>query len=186
MPTLRLTLEPKLSKIRFRFTLHLSKVIKMMTKKYILGYLVLLIGLLLCAAGPAFTQGNPNLSKGQKVYVPAYSHIYTGNRQIPSLLTVTLSIRNIDISHTVEIVSVHYYNTKGELLKKYHPAPIFLKPLESIRYVVDYDDKTGGSGANFIVEWQSKNSLNPPIIESIMIGSRSSFTSRGQALIPVK
>ncbi|NWH05541.1 DUF3124 domain-containing protein [Desulfobacter latus] len=158
----------------------------MRVKKYIVGYLVLLIGVLLCAAGSAFTQGNPNLSKGQTVYVPAYSHIYTGNRQIPSLLTVTLSIRNIDIAHTVKIISVNYYNTKGKLLKKYQPSPIFLNPLESIRYVVDYDDKTGGSGANFIVEWQSKDSMNPPIIESIMIGSRSSFTSRGQALIPLK
>lgn len=157
-----------------------------MTKKYILGYPVLLIGLLLCAAGTAFTQGNPNLSKGQKVYVPAYSHIYTGNRQIQSRLTVTLSIRNIDMSHTVEIVSVDYYDTKGKLLKNYLPSPIFIKPLESIRYVVDYDDKAGGDGANFIVEWQSKNSVNPPIMETIMIGSRSSFTSQGQVLIPFK
>ncbi len=157
-----------------------------MTKKYILIFPILLIGLLLCATGTAFTQGNENLSKGQQVYVPAYSHIYTGNRQIPSFLTVTLSIRNTDMSHAIEIVSVDYYDTKGELIKKYQPSPIFLKPLESIRYVVDYDDKTGGSGANFIVEWRSKNPVNPPIMETIMIGSRSSFTSKGQVLIPSK
>lgn len=156
----------------------------MMTQKYILIFPIFLIGLLLCAAGNAFTQGNENLSKGQKVYVPAYSHIYTGNRQIPSLLTVTLSIRNTDMSHAIEIVSVDYYDTKGALLKKYQPSPIFLNSLESIRYVVDYDDKTGGSGANFIVEWRSKNPVNPPILETIMIGSRSSFTSKGQVLIP--
>lgn len=158
----------------------------MMKKKYLLGYPMLLIGLLLWAEGTAFTQENPTLSKGQKVYIPAYSHIYTGNRQIPSFLTVTLSIRNTDISHAIEIVSVDYYDTKGALIKKYLPSPVFLKSLESVRYVVDYDDKAGGSGANFIVEWRSENSVNPPIMEAIMIGSRSSFTSRGQALIPVK
>ena len=156
----------------------------MMTKKYILVFPILLIGLLLCATGTAFTQENENLSKGQKVYVPAYSHIYTGNRQIPSFLTVTLSIRNTDMSHAIEIVSVDYHDTKGALIKKYLSSPVFLNSLESIRYVVDYDDKTGGSGANFIVEWRSKNAVNPPIMETIMIGSRSSFTSKGQVIIP--
>ena len=158
----------------------------MMTKKNILCYPVLLIGLLLYTRGTAFTQDNPNLSKGQKIYVPAYSHIYTGNRQVPSLLTVTLSIRNTDMAHTIEVVFVDYYDTKGRLLKNYLPSPVFLKPLESIRYVVDYDDKAGGDGANFIVEWRSKNTVNPPIMETIMIGSRSSFTSRGQAFVPLK
>jgi len=156
-----------------------------MTKKYILGWgcPVLLIGLLLCAGGTAFTQEAPSLSKGQKVYVPAYSHIYTGNRQIPSFLTVTLSIRNTDMARTIKVVSVDYYDTKGTLLKNYLSAPVFLNPLESIRYVVDYDDKAGGAGANFIVEWRSEKTVNPPIMETIMIGSRSSFTSRGQPLI---
>lgn len=157
-----------------------------MAKKYVLGYPMLLIGLLLLAKGTAFTQEIPTLSKGQTIYVPAYSHIYTGNRQIPSFLTVTLSIRNTDMFHAMEIVSVDYYDTKGALLKKYLSSPVFLKPLESIRYVVDYSDKAGGSGANFIVEWRSEKSVNLPIIETIMIGSRSSFTSRGQALMIVK
>ena len=153
-----------------------------MTKKYLLCYPVLLIGLLLWAEGTAFSQESPTLSKGQKIYVPAYSHIYTGNRQIPSFLTVTLSIRNTDIFHAIEIVSVDYHDTKGALIKRYLPSPVFLKSLESVRYVVDYDDKAGGSGANFIVEWRSESSVNPPIMETIMIGSRSSFTSRGQAI----
>jgi hypothetical protein len=156
----------------------------MTAKRYLLGYLMLLIGLLLWVNSTAFTQELVTLSKGQKIYVPAYSHIYTGNRQIPSLLTVTLSIRNTDMARAIEIVSVDYYDTRGTLIKSYLPAPVFLKALESVRYVVDYDDKTGGSGANFIVEWKSKTLVNPPIMETIMIGSRSSFTSRGQALIP--
>jgi len=59
-----------------------------------------------------------DLSKGQRVYVPAYSHIYSGNKERPFLLTVTLSIRNIDPTQSIKIILVDYYETQGKLLKK--------------------------------------------------------------------
>jgi hypothetical protein len=126
------------------------------------------------------------LSKGQIVYVPAYSHIYSGNREQAFLLTVTLSIRNVDLAHPIRVTKVDYYETQGRLLRKYLEKSVTLKPLESTRYIVPQKDETGGSGANFIVEWQSDEAVNPPIIESVMIGTQSqqgiSFTSRGQVL----
>jgi hypothetical protein len=129
---------------------------------------------------------NIELSKGQVLYVPAYSHIYSGNREKPFLLTVTLSIRNIDPKHRIKINLVDYYETQGKLLKKHIDKPIILNPLESIRYVIPERDKAGGSGANFVVEWQSDRFVNPPIVESIMIGTQSqqgvSFTSRGKEI----
>ena len=128
-----------------------------------------------------------DLSKGQRVYVPAYSHIYSGNKERPFLLTVTLSIRNIDPTHLIKITLVDYYETQGKLLKKYIDKPVTLNPLESLRYVIPEKDKSGGSGANFIVEWHSDKPVNQPIIESIMIGTKSSqgisFTSRGREII---
>ena len=128
-----------------------------------------------------------DLSKGQRVYVPAYSHIYSGNKERPFLLTVTLSIRNIDPTHLIKITLVDYYETQGKLLKKYIYKPVTLNPLESLRYVIPEKDKSGGSGANFIVEWHSDKPVNQPIIESIMIGTKSSqgisFTSRGREII---
>jgi hypothetical protein len=128
-----------------------------------------------------------DLSKGQRVYVPAYSHIYSGNKERPFLLTVTLSIRNIDPTHLIKITLVDYYETQGNLLKKYIDKPATLSPLESLRYVIPEKDKSGGSGANFIVEWHSDKPVNRPIIESIMIGTKSSqgisFTSRGREII---
>jgi hypothetical protein len=133
---------------------------------------------------------NTRLSKGQRVYVPAYSHIYSGNRELPFLLTVTLSIRNIDPAHPIKITLVDYYETQGKLLKKYIDKPLTLKPFESERYIIAEKDKSGGSGANFIVEWHSDKLVNPPIIESVMIGARSnqgvSFTSRGREILPSK
>ena len=126
------------------------------------------------------------LSKGQRVYVPAYSHIYSGDRERPLLLTVTLSIRNIDPKHQIKITLVDYYETQGKLLTKYIDKQLTLKPMESTRYVIPERDKSGGSGANFIVEWYSEKLVNPPIIESVMIGTKSgqgvSFTSRGKEI----
>jgi hypothetical protein len=126
------------------------------------------------------------LSKGQTIYVPAYSHIYSGNREKPFLLAITVSIRNIDPKNSIQITTVDYYETQGKLLKHYLEKPATLAPLGSLRYIVPEGDKTGGSGANFVVEWKSDKPVNPPIVECVMIGTQSqqgiSFTSRGQVI----
>lgn len=123
---------------------------------------------------------------GQTVYVPAYSHIYHGNRAAELLLSVTLSIRNVDQDNPMTVSVVDYYETQGKLLKHFLNAPVILAPLGSERYIIQQNDSTGGSGANFIVVWEAEEPINPPIIETVMIGTQSqlgiSFTSRGQAL----
>lgn len=129
-------------------------------------------------------QENNGLSNGQAVYVPAYSHIYIGNKETPALLAVTLSIRNTDPNHPIEILVVDYYETQGKLLKRYVSSPLTLDAMGTERYIIPQKDKAGGSGANFIVKWKANRPVNPPIIETIMIGSRSSFTSRGQVIVP--
>ena len=130
------------------------------------------------------------LSTGQMIYVPAYSHIYSGDRAKPFLLTVTLSIRNIDLKHAITVTAVDYYETQGALLKSFLEKPITLKPLASIRYIIPEQDKAGGSGANFIVTWESCDRVNAPVVEAVMIGTQSqqgvSFTSRGQVVVPVE
>ena len=125
-------------------------------------------------------------STGQTIYAPAYSHIYHGNKEQPLLLSVTLSLRNVDPVEPITIMAVDYYETEGVLVKQYLKEPISLGPLGSDRYIVIQKDNTGGSGANFIVKWQSKTPSNPPIVETVMIGTQSqlgiSFISRGQAI----
>lgn len=139
---------------------------------------------------PIFAGEKDRLSDGQTVYVPAYSHIYSGNQGMPFLLTVTLSIRNVDPKHQIIIEAVDYYETQGKHLKKYLDKPTILEPLGSVRYIILERDKSGGSGANFIVKWKSDKLANPPIVETIMIGTKSSqgisFASRGQVLISSK
>lgn len=137
-------------------------------------------------SGAAVAEDCPALSTGQKVYVPAYSHIYHGNREARLLLSVTLSLRNVDAQQAITITAIDYFNTEGKLLKSFLERPLTLPPLGSHRYVIAQDDEAGGSGANFLVAWQADAPTNPPIFESVMIGSQSqlgiSFTSRGQVL----
>jgi hypothetical protein len=154
----------------------------------IVKYLFLALGICLSLPLALYAaEYNTKLSKGQLVYVPAYSHIYSGNHERPFLLTVTLSIRNIDTMHQIKVTAVDYYETQGKLLRKKIDKPLTLNPLESLRYVIPESDKSGGSGANFIVDWYSDIPDNQPIIESVMIGAKSgqgiSFTSRGREIL---
>ncbi len=130
--------------------------------------------------------GDIRLSAGQTVYVPIYSHIYSGIKARPFDLAATLSIRNINLKSSINLVSVKYYDSEGKLVKDYLAEPIRLNALASTRYIIAENDKAGGSGANFIVIWQSEKPVNPPIIEGVMIGTHSgqgiSFASRGQVI----
>jgi hypothetical protein len=150
-------------------------------------FLLLLLATVIFSPMCLYADQDSGLSNGQTIYVPAYSHIYIGNREQPFLLTITLSIRNVDPTREMKINRVDYYETQGKLLKKYVDTPVLLKPLESLRYIVPEKDRSGGSGANFIVAWESAELINPPIIETIMVGAQHqqgvSFTSRGKTII---
>lgn len=143
---------------------------------------------LLSLQTPSLWAAEPlQLTKGQTVYIPAYSHIYHGNKEAPLLLSITLSIRNTDPANSLTVTVVNYHETEGALLKEYLKEPIVLGPLGTERYIVPQRDSSGGSGANFIVKWHSEKPINPPIIETVMISTQSqlgiSFTSRGQAIL---
>lgn len=139
----------------------------------------------LTALGAAAAENR--VSRGQTLYVPVYSHIYSGDRERPVYLAVTVSIRNTDPLQTITITTVDYYDSEGRRLERYLEQPIPLAPMATVRYVVKESDKAGGSGANFVVRWQSEVPVNPPIVESIMISTASqlgiSFTSRGLPVI---
>jgi hypothetical protein len=122
------------------------------------------------------------LSGGQTVYVPVYSHIYSGPKSTPLQLTATLSIRNTDRVSPITIHSTDYYDSEGKLLSKYVTEDLRLNALASTRYIVKTYDKSGGSGANFIVKWSAKEKVNAPIIEAVMTGQRYSFVTRGQVI----
>ena len=109
------------------------------------------------------------VAEGQRVYVPVYSHIYFDGGQ-PFLLETTLSVRNTDSQNPIIITSVKYFDTKGAPLKEYLSGPLVLAPLETAEFLVEKADISGGSGANFLVDWRGEEQVTSPHIEAIMIG----------------
>lgn len=143
-----------------------------------------MVAFILLAAVPAASQSR--LLKGQTIYVPAYSHIYHGDRQQPFQLAVTLSVRNTDPVHAITLVSIDYFDSDGKMLKRYLEKEVKLSGMASAEFIVKESDRTGGLGANFVVVWKSQEKVSEPIAETVMIGTMSqqgiSFTSRGRAI----
>ena len=126
------------------------------------------------------------LSKGQTVYVPAYSNVFSGPRNKPFQLATTLSIRSTDLAASLRVTSIDYYDTQGKLVRRYLEKPLTLGPLASTYVHIEERDVSGGFGANFIVRWHADRIINSPIIECVMIGATSgqgiSFVSPGQEI----
>lgn len=143
-------------------------------------------GFFLLLAIPAPAACRVQRLKGQTVYVPAYSQIFHGDKERFVDLTVTLSIRNTDPVHAVTLMSVIFYDSNGKQIRAYLETPLKLAPLASKYYVVQESDQSGGPGASFIVRWQADEKVTEPIIETVMISTRTqqgiSFTSRGKAI----
>ena len=146
--------------------------------------LCLVLGTLSPAAG--FSSPEYRLSKGQAVYVPVYSNVFSGPKKLPYQLAATLSIRNTDPSASLRLTAIDYYDTGGKLVRRHIENPFLLGPLTSTYVHVGEKDTTGGFGANFVVRWQADRFINTPIIECVMIGATSglgiSFVSPGQEI----
>ena len=118
----------------------------------------------------------------REVYVPIYSDIYNQTRDSRTLLTATLSIRNTSLDDSLFISKIDYYNTAGDRVRSYIDHPIYLRPMESIDYVIEQQDNSGGSGANFLIDWYSRKPLHP-LFQAVMVGGLGaqafSFTTEG-------
>lgn len=133
-----------------------------------------------------FIEYSPEATVGATVYIPVYSHIYQRNARRTFNLTATLSIRNTDLISSIYISKVYYYDSDGNIVQKYLEEPLDLPPLSSVSYVVEEDDLRGGVGANFMVLWESENSVNQPVVEAVMISAAQnqgiSFLSEGRII----
>jgi hypothetical protein len=129
-------------------------------------------------------EGNANnLHKKSRTYLPVYSQVYTISEERKEDLAATVSIRNTDLKDLIYLSKVDYYNTEGHLIRRYLNSPIFVKPMETIEIVIETFDNEGGTGANFIFEWQKGDSTSKPLFEAVMISTAGqqgiSFTTRG-------
>ena len=128
---------------------------------------------LIVSAHPAWAENE--LRTSGTVYVPVYSNIYHGPKARPFELMAILSIRNTDPRGSISIVRADYHDSQGTLIKRHVGKKLILPPLGSADFMVPEKDKTGGVGANFIVAWTSDQPVNEPIIQSLMISTRSSL-----------
>lgn len=116
------------------------------------------------------------------VYVPVYSHIYINTGEYVYGLTSTLSIRNTSFKDSFYITNVTYYGSQGEVLRKYLDSTLLLKPMASYEFVVEHEEKKGGAGANFVVNWGAMNAKTEPLIQAVNCGSSNtgvSFVTEG-------
>lgn len=116
-------------------------------------------------------------------YLSVYSEIYSVTEHRTIQLTVTVSLRNISATDTIYMIKGDYYNTKGNLIRSYFDAAIFLEPLETIEIVIEEEDTQGGSGANFIFDWAVPQKVQEPVFDAVMISTSGqqgiSFTTQG-------
>lgn len=120
------------------------------------------------------------------VYVPIYSHIYWGQTTMQTDLSVTLSIRNADPVSPLILLKVDYYDSVGSKIREYLDAPAELSRMATVDFMIEREDRAGGSGANFIVEWGARGPIAEPVLESVMLGQIGnagiSFLSPGRAV----
>ena len=121
------------------------------------------------------------------IYVPIYSNIYIDQINQNSLLAATLSIRNTSFKDSLYVSKIDYFNTAGSLVRSFIDKPLSLPPMATVNYVIEKEDDTGGSGANFIVELSSTSKNIKPFIRAIMTGERSnigsSFSTDGYSIM---
>lgn len=121
------------------------------------------------------------LSQGQVIYIPAYSHVYFGNSEREFNLSCTLMFHNVNPDVAITLDQVRYYDSQGELVREYLNSPRTIKPMQTVWFIVRESDRSGGAGANFTVRWHADSRVIPPISETVNIG-----TAFGQGISFVK
>lgn len=122
------------------------------------------------------------LSTGQSLYLPAYSHLYHGDVNAktgkPSEMPVSVhvSIRNTDPRVALKVSSARYYSAEGKLLREFLTIPQTIPPYGTHELYVARSDSSGGSGANFVIEWSAERPINPPLVEALHADIREART----------
>ena len=119
-----------------------------------------------------------------RTFLSVYSQIYARNSEEVTDLSATISLHNPNSEDEIYIEKAVFYNTHGDPIRSYFDKPIFIKPMETVQIIIDGIDNEGGTGANFVFDWKTKN--NAPIFEAIMIttyGNQGiSFVTEGKQI----
>lgn len=138
----------------------------------------LLALLILALTGVSSVVAGDELPTGQTLYLPVYSKIWHGDRiqgqhPVDRLVSALVSIRNTSLKTPIRVTSARYYSTEGKLLKEYLGKPAVVGAMGTLELFVERKESDGGSGANFIIQWDSATPTNPPIVEAVHADIRS-------------
>jgi hypothetical protein len=126
-----------------------------------------------------------SLEKGT-TYLSIYSQIYSKSQNKTHNLTAMASLRNTSEQDTVFITRAEYFDSKGNAIRNYVVKPIYLAPLETLDIVIVEPDTAGGTGANFIFDWQTTKGSSEPFFEAVMsstLGQQGlSLTTQGKRI----
>ena len=78
---------------------------------------------------------NSSNAFGEILYIPVYSSIYHQSDRTFDL-TATLSIHNADIISNITITKIDYYNTDGEIVRRFVENEIEINPLQSKQIII--------------------------------------------------
>ncbi len=125
------------------------------------------------------------LLRGQRIYVPAYSHVFSGDGQ-PLLLAITLSVRNTSDRAPITLREVHYLDADGRVVKEHDRGPQSIPPLGSAEFFIPERDTSGGSGASFLLTWSAEEPVSAPVVQAVHLSTRGqlgvSMVTEGRAL----
>jgi hypothetical protein len=123
---------------------------------------------------------------GQLLYVPAYSSVHTSDSPQEFRLAITLTIRNLDREGALFVRSVRYLDHDGRTVREFLARPVRIAPLAAAEFFVPESDRSGGFASSFLVEWVAPSPIEPPAVESVMVGTAStqgvSFTGAARVL----
>lgn len=119
-------------------------------------------------------------------YVPIYSSLFLSDHAEPIDLAATLSLRNVSQNVPVIITAVDYYDSHGARIRQLIDKAHELGPLESAEFFVSRADRSGGSGANFLVHWGLREPGPDLFVQAVMHGRDAnagvSFVTEGRTV----
>ena len=93
--------------------------------------------------------------------------IFIARSDRPIRLPAMLDARNTDAARPIRITSAQYFDTDGRKLREYVPTAKTIGPMGTYELFIPRSDDSGGSGANFVIEWKADAPVNPPVVEGL-------------------
>jgi hypothetical protein len=128
----------------------------------------------------------PPAAQAGTIYVPVYSTVYLGHREVQAGMAVTLSIRNTSPNQELLVHRLDYYDTDGKVVTSLAERPHAVPAMATAEFFIDRRDPIGGSGANYLIEWSVPEGGTAPLVETIMVGRMGgtgiTFVGRGVAV----